>query len=83
MLMLLMFECGYYILTLKSKVKWSEANVTVDGGLKSRSMDYYESCSVRALAVKVVQKNGEIVGSVTSRQSCAVWDNQKYRSKGG
>lgn len=38
--------------------------------------------SVHDFVVKVVHKNGEIVGCVTSRRSCAVWGYQKYISKG-
>jgi hypothetical protein len=37
--------------------------------------------SVNGLVVKVVHKNGEIAGYVTSRRSCAVWDYQKYMSE--
>jgi hypothetical protein len=37
--------------------------------------------SLNCLVVKEVYKNGETVGYVTSRWSCAVWGSQKYVSE--
>jgi len=38
--------------------------------------------SLNCVVMKVVYKNGETVGYVTSGRSCAVWGYQKYVSEG-